>query len=307
MYKSAGTAAGTIRFADTTAAGANCSSVTVDLNDQFGNNVDGANLGDNSAVNYSVTAPGLYYAEVSPYDCSGNAGATYSIEPTPTAEWGPGPVPPAVGTTTGGNAMNRSKTPLRGDTLYTGTLVTSSNVAWYRLYKGPLVGAATVRFEDTSPPGVNCGSITVDVDNTQGSALDGTNINANSAVDYSLSASALYYLEVSSYDCNGTAGATFSIEAMPPSQWAPIPTVVPVLSGTAKVGSTLTVTSGSWLPTASSYGYQWYVSGQKAVAATGPRFKLLAADRHEAVFAVVTAHTTGYGPGVSVTRKVTVR
>ena len=48
---------------------------------------------------------------------------------------------------------------------------------------------------------------------------------------------------------------------------APLNTVAPVISGTASVGQTLTVTSdGTWTNTPTSYTYQWRRAG---VAITG--------------------------------------
>ena len=48
------------------------------------------------------------------------------------------------------------------------------------------------------------------------------------------------------------------------------------MTGAAKVGSTLTVTSGSWSPAPVALSYQWYRSGVAITGATAASYKLTA-------------------------------
>ena len=74
--------------------------------------------------------------EINSYNCgSGNAGATYSIEPGPSSSWITGPVPPTPGTTKAGVSTGLPSAPSLGHTLYTGTVTNTSTDAWYELYK----------------------------------------------------------------------------------------------------------------------------------------------------------------------------
>ncbi|MGC4175055.1 hypothetical protein [Demequina sp.] len=68
----------------------------------------------------------------------------------------------------------------------------------------------------------------------------------------------------------------------------------PKISGTAKVGSTLKFTRGTWSPTPSSYSYQWYRSGSAISGATGSSYKLTSSDKGKTITVKVTAKKTGY-------------
>jgi hypothetical protein len=57
-----------------------------------------------------------------------------------------------------------------------------------------------------------------------------------------------------------TAGSGIAYSASRSKVGAPFNTVAPAISGTAKVGSTQTVTSGTWTNTPTSYAYQWQKS-----------------------------------------------
>jgi hypothetical protein len=78
----------------------------------------------------------------------------------------------------------------------------------------------------------------------------------------------------------------------------PANTAAPVISGSLQGGKTLTVTAGSWYPTAASYAYQWQRntgSGFVAIAgATGPSHVTVPADVTATLRVTVTA-TNPYG------------
>jgi hypothetical protein len=156
--------------------------------------------------------------------------------------------------------------------------VTSNTVDWYQLVKAPGAGVATVRFENTTPPGRACSQLSVNLDTNTGTNLDGTSLNDDTAVTYSVNTGGLYYVEVSPYNCSGTDGATYSIEASPSAEWTAISLLHPVLAGSPRVGSILSVTHGSWSPAASSYGYQWYLGHSKIPGAISSHYKLVAKD-----------------------------
>ncbi|MDN4611911.1 S8 family serine peptidase [Arthrobacter burdickii] len=70
---------------------------------------------------------------------------------------------------------------------------------------------------------------------------------------------------------------------------APVPTV----SGTTKVGYTLTANTGAWT-TGTTLKYQWYRSGVPITGATGATFALTAADLGRSVSVGVTGSKPGY-------------
>lgn len=70
---------------------------------------------------------------------------------------------------------------------------------------------------------------------------------------------------------------------------APIPTI----TGTARVGSKLTVTAGTWAPTA-SLTYQWKSDGKPVVGATKSTYTVTSAEYSKAITVTVTGARTGY-------------
>ncbi len=68
----------------------------------------------------------------------------------------------------------------------------------------------------------------------------------------------------------------------------------PTISGTAKVGQTLTATAGSWLPTPTSVGYQWLRDGSTISGATISTFVLTTADLGHFITVTTTATRSGF-------------
>lgn len=66
----------------------------------------------------------------------------------------------------------------------------------------------------------------------------------------------------------------------------------PKISGNAKVGQTLKVSTGSWSPTPTSYTYAWKV-GSKTVS-TKNTYKVASGDKGKTVTVTVTAKADGY-------------
>jgi hypothetical protein len=80
-------------------------------------------------------------------------------------------------------------------------------------------------------------------------------------------------------------------------------TATPKISGSAKVGSTLKVTRGTWKPAPSSYSYRWYADGRAISGATGTSFKLTAAQRGDKITVRVTGKRAGYTTKTRVSAK----
>lgn len=83
-------------------------------------------------------------------------------------------------------------------------------------------------------------------------------------------------------------------------------TKAPSLSGTAKVGHTLTAAHGTWSPTATSYSYSWKRNGKAITGATKPTYVLVKADKGQKVAVTVTAHRYGWTGGSASTASVAV-
>ncbi|MGO9975197.1 MAG: hypothetical protein ACLP01_20830 [Solirubrobacteraceae bacterium] len=84
----------------------------------------------------------------------------------------------------------------------------------------------------------------------------------------------------------------------PVSGTAPVSLTPPAISGTTARASILTVTAGTWSPTATAYAYQWERdagSGFVAISgATGPTYMLQQSDEQAKIEVIVTA-TNAYG------------
>ncbi|WP_159449600.1 excalibur calcium-binding domain-containing protein [Demequina sp. NBRC 110057] len=70
--------------------------------------------------------------------------------------------------------------------------------------------------------------------------------------------------------------------------------VTPTLTGTAKVGNTLTVKRGTWGPGTVSTKVQWYVNGKAVSGATGSTFRVRPTDAYRSISVKVTGSKPGY-------------
>lgn len=68
----------------------------------------------------------------------------------------------------------------------------------------------------------------------------------------------------------------------------------PVVSGSAKVGSTLKATAGTWSPTPTKLTYQWQASGRSIAGATGSSYKVTSKEVGHTLTVTVTASRSGY-------------
>jgi len=68
----------------------------------------------------------------------------------------------------------------------------------------------------------------------------------------------------------------------------------PTISGTARVGATLTAQPGAWAPGASSYGYLWERNGYPIAHANGPSYTLTQSEAGQRISVSVIAARPGY-------------
>jgi hypothetical protein len=69
----------------------------------------------------------------------------------------------------------------------------------------------------------------------------------------------------------------------------------PVISGTVRVGSTLTATRGTWSPTPSSFSFQWYADGRPISGATTSKYTLKGSDYKKEITVTARSYRAGYG------------
>ena len=97
-------------------------------------------------------------------------------------------------------------------------------------------------------------------------------------------------------DCSAghdfVAGATLA--KLSPATAALTATAVPKITGTVKVGSTLTAVPGAWGPAPVALAYQWSVGGVGVAGATSKTFLLPSSSAGKTVTVTVTGSKTGY-------------
>jgi len=98
--------------------------------------------------------------------------------------------------------------------------------------------------------------------------------------------------------CDCSLGLTFvagaTIAPTPPVVKSLTVTPVPRLSGTVKVGSTLTVAPGAWAPAPVALAYRWALDGVTVAGATKATFTLPSSAAGKKVTASVTGTKTGH-------------
>lgn len=82
--------------------------------------------------------------------------------------------------------------------------------------------------------------------------------------------------------------------------------VAPQVTGTAEVGQTLTADAGSWTPEPSAVAYQWTRDEEPIDGATGPSYRLVAADEGHALAVTVTVSARGLADATGSSEPVTV-
>lgn len=83
-------------------------------------------------------------------------------------------------------------------------------------------------------------------------------------------------------------------------------TAAPVVTGTARVGSTLSASIGSWSPSPDSYTYAWLLDGVPITGATSATYKPAASQVTHKISVAVTALRTSYPTASAISKTVTV-
>ncbi|WP_134767498.1 Ig-like domain repeat protein [Nocardioides sp. 1609] len=94
---------------------------------------------------------------------------------------------------------------------------------------------------------------------------------------------------------DGTASSTPVPVLAPPTLVATAP---PVVTGTPRVGQTLTAGPGTW-PGSPRFAHQWFRGGTAIAGATRSTYTLTATDAARSVHVVVTATASGWSPGTA--------
>ncbi|MFI1466229.1 hypothetical protein [Streptomyces wuyuanensis] len=94
-----------------------------------------------------------------------------------------------------------------------------------------------------------------------------------------------------------TSAAIVVAQGVPPKA-----TKAPAITGTAKVGRTLTANRGTWTPAPTSYGYQWYANGVAITGATKSTLVLKSAQKGKKITVRVNAFRTGHPSGSALSR-----
>ncbi|GAA2383197.1 hypothetical protein GCM10010420_01530 [Streptomyces glaucosporus] len=121
----------------------------------------------------------------------------------------------------------------------------------------------------------------------------GTSVSADrktltAALDLTGAAAGAWNLSVITHNGWEHAKGTFTVEAAPLRS-----TAAPKITGTARVGSRLAVSPGTWDAAPDSYTHQWKADGQAIPGATGSTYLVPASLRGKKVTVAVTAHRSG--------------
>ncbi|KAA1395788.1 hypothetical protein [Aeromicrobium ginsengisoli] len=93
----------------------------------------------------------------------------------------------------------------------------------------------------------------------------------------------------------GYASATVTTaQTAPLAQLDQLGYATPTITGTAKVGQTLTANEGAWTPDGITFTYQWYSEGVLVAGATAKTYVPTAADLNKRIQVRVTGAKTGY-------------
>jgi hypothetical protein len=104
---------------------------------------------------------------------------------------------------------------------------------------------------------------------------DTTRVRVDGALQFTNNVGSLYHLD------------TFTLKEV--RDVSPEPTAGPAITGTLTVGSTLTVSNGTWSGGATSYSYQWLRDGVAVSGATASTYVLVSGDSGKMIGCAVTA------------------
>lgn len=102
----------------------------------------------------------------------------------------------------------------------------------------------------------------------------------------------------------GSTSYTLTIGPVATGAGAPVNTAAPVITGTAQVGATLSVSPGTWTGGDGTFGYQWFDAGVAIPGATSSTYTLQAGDLGLMVTAQVIANDPVNGSQVATSAAV---
>ncbi|WP_433674923.1 hypothetical protein [Microbacterium gorillae] len=227
-------------------------------------------------------AAGDYFIRVKGYSYDASWGAPYSLK---------------VGVTPGVVETERNNTSAQADTVAFGkpvkgsTFGASSSDSDYFRITAPRTAKYAISLGVAS--GLGTGSAyDVVLTDVNGSRLGSWNITGNGAgmpSTVNLTAGT-FYLQVRGYSYQPSWGAQYTLRVDQLLTATPTPTV----SGSVKVGSTLTAVPGTWKPSPVTLKYQWKRDGVAISGATAQTYRLTAADAGHKITVTVTGSKSGY-------------
>ena len=128
----------------------------------------------------------------------------------------------------------------------------------------------------------------------------GQSVTVTSPNDGAASGNRTATLTLSSSGVMGPASIAVTITDAGVGATAPVNTVLPAISGTTTVGSTLSCSQGTWTQSPTSYAYQWKRGGTAISGATASTYAVVAGDQGTTLTCTVTAtNATGSTPATS--------
>ncbi|HEY3544963.1 MAG TPA: hypothetical protein VGK17_02590 [Propionicimonas sp.] len=253
----------------------------------YGFSLGGGDWNGSSLAGEGVFMPaGRFYVRIYGYDSWASWGKTYTLN----VGWTPGTVEREPNDTTA------TATSLALGATVSGSSLTAeySDLDYYAVdLPSASAGILTFRF----PSNLGSGdAYTVTTYDPSGNRLDefdlvGSDYNTTRNVPLSAGRN---YIRIYGYDNYASWGKTYTLSLG--YRWLATP--APFISGTARVGSTLTANPGIWSPAPSAYSYQWYRSGQALAGATTRTRVLTAGDLGSTMTVAVRGSKAGY-PAVS--------
>lgn len=143
------------------------------------------------------------------------------------------------------------------------------------------------------------------------SVMNQENVRNYTAVEFSGTQVAVKTLRSQAYGANAVNSVVDQVvltrdgSTTPPGDQPFTSVGTPTISGTARVGYTLTANPGTWNPTP-SYSYQWLSNGSPISGATGRTYTLPRSQRGKAVSVRVTGTLSGYTTTSATSSSVTV-
>lgn len=235
LYKADDSNAATVRIQNTTTQATNpgCTYVSVSLTNTDGNPIDSTILSQNTAVVWPVTSGGRYFLEFTDDGCNPGTRApvTYSVEPEPSSEWA-NPAPFPLQTLQGGVSESDAAA-LSSGIEYNDTVPGATTEQWFKGEAG--TGQSSWVIQNVALIDENCNYIAVTLFNSASAPIDSTILSRDTAIEYDVSISGTYYIEITDDNCDPTQGTGRSDP--PPVQVRQMSTASTFTLGVSRNGS----------------------------------------------------------------------